>query len=426
MTILIISSAPKHKLFGSIPHELFEGLRSKGHRVKLVVKPYYQHKASDIVSLQGPYDDLLRRAKAKLVRSIGQFAPLLPRTDGNFNVQDYKEEINHFSTNEILKKADVTPDAIIYIFPGGLLNAKNIFELNKATGAPVYWYLMDSAALTGGCHYSWDCMGYTRGCGCCPALYSNDPNDQSALNFRFKKNYFAQSDIRIVCGSSWQYRMAIKSPLFRAERIHKILLSFSPETFHPGSKLSARRILGLPPEAPILFFGATALGEKRKGMRYLVRALQTYKASGAAGSENLRLLVAGSGFPSIERDLPYPTRHLGLLSSDAELATAFQASDCFACPSIEDAGPMMINQAIMCGRPVLAFEMGVAEDLVHRGTTGYRAQLKDSDDLACGLDELLSMNRDTRSYYEQHCRDLALRKYSPQVHINAWEALLHQ
>jgi glycosyltransferase involved in cell wall biosynthesis len=87
---------------------------------------------------------------------------------------------------------------------------------------------------------------------------------------------------------------------------------------------------------------------------------------------------------------------------------------------------MMINQAMMCGRPVLAFEMGVAEDLVHRGTTGYRARLNDSDDLACGLDELLSMNRDTRRHYEQHCRDLALQRYSPQVYINAWEALLHQ
>ena len=56
--------------------------------------------------------------------------------------------------------------------------------------------------------------------------------------------------------------------------------------------------------------------------------------------------------------------------------------------SIEDSGPMMINESIMCGTPVVCFDMGVARDLVHTGRTGYRAALRDSSDLAFGIREV--------------------------------------
>jgi glycosyltransferase involved in cell wall biosynthesis len=47
----------------------------------------------------------------------------------------------------------------------------------------------------------------------------------------------------------------------------------------------------------------------------------------------------------------------------------------------------MINESIMCGTPVVSFRMGVAEDLIINGETGYIVKLKNIRDLANGIDE---------------------------------------
>jgi glycosyltransferase involved in cell wall biosynthesis len=106
---------------------------------------------------------------------------------------------------------------------------------------------------------------------------------------------------------------------------------------------------------------------------------------------------------------------LGLLANNEQLAAAYQAADIFVCPSIEDAGPMMINQSIMTGTPVVSFEMGVALDLVITGETGFRAKLKDSADFARGLNDILQL--DDKAYRKMcsTCRELGLRLFHPSI-----------
>jgi glycosyltransferase involved in cell wall biosynthesis len=45
----------------------------------------------------------------------------------------------------------------------------------------------------------------------------------------------------------------------------------------------------------------------------------------------------------------------------------------------------MISEAMACGTPVAAFEMGSAYDLVNSGITGYRSELKNAEDLSQGI-----------------------------------------
>jgi glycosyltransferase involved in cell wall biosynthesis len=76
---------------------------------------------------------------------------------------------------------------------------------------------------------------------------------------------------------------------------------------------------------------------------------------------------------------------MGRIRDDARLALAYRASDLFVCPSVEDAGPMMIPESMLCGTPVAAFATGGAPDLIRTGETGYLARYKDSGDLAEGI-----------------------------------------
>jgi glycosyltransferase involved in cell wall biosynthesis len=163
-------------------------------------------------------------------------------------------------------------------------------------------------------------------------------------------------------------------------------------------------------------------------MQYLIESLNKLKEivhnSDPDLGRNILLLVAGKGLDSIAGLIPFESVHLGYLDNKHGIASAYQTADLFLCPSIEDSGPMMINQSIMCGTPVVSFEMGVSVDIVISGETGYRAKLRNSDDLAQGIYNVLKLNSDDYNKLSERCRALALRLYSPEVRMEILEELI--
>ena len=116
----------------------------------------------------------------------------------------------------------------------------------------------------------------------------------------------------------------------------------------------------------------------------------------------------------------FPVTRLGYLQGDALLASAYVASDLFVCPSVEESGPMMINESIMCGTPVVSFDMGVAPDLVHSGKTGYRAELKSSADLARGIRQVLDLPPEEARRMSEACREIGLRLCHPTIQVESF------
>jgi glycosyltransferase involved in cell wall biosynthesis len=319
------------------------------------------------------------------------------------------------------------PQVIIIFFAKNFVNAKNIYELYNKTNSSVFWVMFDMAPFTGGCHYAWNCEGYKKNCGSCPGLYSADPFDITYKNLIFKKKFIDKTNIQIIAGSEWQYRQAKESTLFRNKTVHKILISVDPAIFRPTSKLEIRTKLGIPPYKKVIFFGALGLDSDRKGMKYLLESLiilQKQILTGTEIKDNIFLIIAGNGFDKIRDFLPFSYLNLGLLDNTYGIASAYQASDIFVCPSIEDSGPTMINQSLMCGTPVVSFKMGVAFDLVKTGETGYLAKIKDSRDLAQGIYSILSLNSIDYNKLTENCRELALRLCSPEVQIMKFESII--
>jgi glycosyltransferase involved in cell wall biosynthesis len=61
---------------------------------------------------------------------------------------------------------------------------------------------------------------------------------------------------------------------------------------------------------------------------------------------------------------------LGAVMGDLALAEVYRACDFFVSCSIQDAGPMMIGEAMACGRPSIAYPIGIAPDLIEQGRNG--------------------------------------------------------
>lgn len=331
--------------------------------------------------------------------------------------------INNFE--ELLDKLSDKPDIIIAHWISNFTTVEHLYQLSQATEAPVIWYLMDMAPLTGGCHYAWDCEGYMSQCGNCPALYSTKKDDLSFENWKKKRDLIQKMNITIVPATSWLTKQAQTATVFHQKRIVQIMLSVDTEIFKPVPRHSAREKLQLPVDKKIFFLGIHSKEIKRKGLSYLRDALIILSNQANLEKENILIVTAGN-IASIKSflDSTFQHSHLGFLSGDEKLASAYQAADLFICPSIEDSGPMMINEAIMCGTPVVSFEMGVALDLVHTGKTGYRAELKNSEDLAKGINYVLNLSSEQAQKMSEQCRNLGLNLCSPDVQFESFKNLL--
>ena len=427
MNILIISTQNPFKTSGVVAYNLYKGLKDEGNNTKLLIKHYGKYNSKDIFSMETSADVFIKYWKNKFKRILNRLGIVNKKIAINpdYHIQDFDQTVQYYSTKKILKKLKFKPDVIIYLFQQNFLTAKNLYELNKLTGAKIFWYMMDTARLTGACHYSWDCKGYISGCGKCPALYSAKENDQSSINFNYKNKYLSKTDIEIIVATEWQKKKAISSLLFKNKPIHKVLLSIDPNVYTFVPKAQAKEKLEISVDKKVIFFGATSINDNRKGMKYLIDALQILKGSFNLKSDNVLLLIAGNS-ETLFNTLPYELRHLGLLANNEQLASAYQAADVFVCPSIEDAGPMMINQSIMTGTPVVSFEMGVSLDLVITGKTGYRAKLKNSDDLAKGINAILELDDEAFHQMSSNCRELGLKSCHPDLVKKQFEKLFNK
>jgi glycosyltransferase involved in cell wall biosynthesis len=425
MNILLFNATNPYLASGIVALNLFNEFKKNNHNVRLVTNNYSPDYPEGIISMESFYHsywkscdlryklDGLKR-KLKLVRDINK--------DSKFDFFEFHEHKLFYKTKSLLKKAKINPDVIIILFAKKLINTKNIYELYEKTGAQIYWLMYDMAPLTGGCHYAWECKGYQNNCGTCPGLLSSDSFDSTYHNLLYKKKYIDKTKIHLIAASEWQFRQAKASSLFRDKKIHKILLSADPNVYKPGNKIAERLKIGLPATKKIIFFGAIELTEERKGMLYLLESLKIFKKeiSNTPIENEILLLIAGREIGGIKDDLPFEYHYLGMLDNTG-IAAAYRLADVFLCPSIEDSGPTMINQAIVSGTPVISFEMGVALDLVITGKTGYRAKIRDSYDLAKGLYNVLSMTDENFNELSKNCRELGRKYCEPETQIKIFE-----
>lgn len=375
-------------------------LQESGMMSYLVVKESKNENSQAVVYANSQYDKLT----GKLMRSLNK-----QRFPDAAFVYDYyfynkHERCTTVSAKKLLQQIPAKPDVIITYWVTDFINAYILNELYQLTRARIYCFLVDNAPLTGGCHYPWDCQGFKQACMDCPAILADHEKNLASQNLAFKKKYLPES-AKAVAFSNSDYDRACQSALFRDRQVLK-LIGFVDETkFTVGNRMAAQAYFSLPTDKKIIFFGASSLKEKRKGISLLARAFSTLP------TDNICVLVAGEWAVPLGGML---VKQVGYLSEEA-LILAYQAADVFVCPSLEDSGPMMINQALMCGTPVVAFDTGVAQDLVLTGQTGYRAQPGNVADLAWGIQSVLDLPEEQYANLAAGCREFAKKTFSRGV-----------
>ncbi len=344
---------------------IHRALLAEGHDSVAYVIKQKRHDIPALVDarkLLGPFEQLawgLGRAWAKLRRL--HLKPV--------GVYDFDAEAN-FPAGPIVRDARARAekwDLVLVHWSGAFVRPETIQEIAGALGARVALWQVDMAHATGGCHSTLGCQKYQTGCGACPLLASSDPQDVSSVQAARRARIWKELGAVVLAPSGWSARQAKESFTLGGLELRTFPIPLDLAVLKPAAdQLNVRRELGLPADGRIVLVRALDPTLTYKGFGLFLEALKQLDAQGVV----LHVAIIGDrGF------IPVGFRHittteLGPQLGDAALARTYQAADFFVSPSTNETGPMMAGEAMACGRPLIAYPIGIAPDLIEQGRNG--------------------------------------------------------
>ena len=297
------------------------------------------------------------------------------------------------------------PDVINFHNIYNFTNFKNISKLSA--NYPIVFTLHDMRILTGGCHYSLGCKNYLQNCENCPAVFAF--KKYVSKEFKIQKSTFLKmKNIAIVTPSKWLLNEVENSYLADiANQINYIPNVSEIETTNYQKEIN--------PILQIVFI-ADDISEEKKGLRYLIKALETVNFK-------YELHIIGAGL--------VPSNRLGSninlhgKKNRLFINRLLRESDLLVVPSIQDNFPNVILEGVTQGIAILATNVGGMSDLPDDTFIIVEPTIKD---LTVGLNkyfenkEQIDRNnvRNYKSFAQQFSPDLVAEKYR-NVYLNLLE-----
>lgn len=270
----------------------------------------------------------------------------------------------------------------------------SIEEIGRLT-MPLVWTLHDQWAFCGAEHYTRPpqsnetessderfVLGYPS---------SSRPNEESGPDLTrrtwLRKKHAWKRPIHIVTPSNWMAECTRRSALMEDWPIKVIPYPIDLTIWAPLNQQQARAILQLPPDRPLVLFGAVGgTVDTRKGADLMLKALQKLKAEVEHTTlGQLELVVFGQSKPTEQPDLGFPIHYSGRLNDNISLRLLYAAADVMVVPSRQEAFGQTASEAQACGTPVVAFRTGGLVDIIDERVTGALAEPFDPSSLAQSL-----------------------------------------
>jgi glycosyltransferase involved in cell wall biosynthesis len=399
---------------------LLKALVSQKADARLLV----QHKKTGGERIEGIVKDFVSRLKAN-ADFLRERIPFILFHERDKSVRFAFSTANagtSIKNHSLVKDADIIH---LHWTNSGFLSIADLKEL-VATGKPIVWTLHDMWAFTGGCHYSGTCDHFIHQCGNCPFLRDADEDDISNQGWLRKAALYKDAgNITFVTCSKWLATVGKQSSLISNFRIEAIPNPIDINVFSPRNKNAARQKWGIADGAKIILFGAANINDRRKGISYLVEALNVLKKEYAKG-RNIEMVIFGKNKHFDVSELPFKVHELNLLTSADDLAEVYSLADVFVTPSLEDNLPNTIMESLSCGTPVVAFDTGGIPEMIDHQLNGYLARFKDAADMAKGIYDTLNGGQQLSINARQKVLDNYTNEKVGNQYINLYQSLLNR
>jgi glycosyltransferase involved in cell wall biosynthesis len=231
-------------------------------------------------------------------------------------------------------------------------------------------------------------------------LRGNEPKHSRSRMERFWMAWALRRASRVFTVSGRLRRFAIELGA-EASRVHVIPNGIDASVFFPRDRMACRLKHGLASDRPLIV-SAGALVE-RKGHHRIMQALASLPAAEARPV----LAIAGGRGPEgeYEAQLRNLASSLGLADSvrflgpvEAEtVAEIMSAADVFCLASTNEGWPNVVHEALACGTPVVATDVGAVPDMLAGGRYGVIVPINDSPALQRALEEALRQRWDRQA-----------------------------
>jgi glycosyltransferase involved in cell wall biosynthesis len=325
------------------------------------------------------------------------------KSKGRFTFPSFGENL---AKNKLIKECDVIN---LHWISGAFLSLNSLEQL-KQLNKPIVWTQHDMWAFTGGCHYTAGCEKFITSCSICPKLIFKSENDFSAKIFKRKKVIFDQMNLTLVSSSNWLAEESMRSELLRTKNSHVIPTPIDFNIYTNINKEKARTDLRLPLGKKLILAGAMNLEDERKGFHFLIEALQNIYNSNNKLCSELELVVFGKLDETVFNKIPFKVHQLGRLNNEDDIVKAYNTADIYLAPSLEDNLPNTIMEAMSCGIPVVAFNVGGIPDMIDHNTNGILATLLSSEELANGI-KLLLNDDSLRKNFSNSAREKVIKNF---------------
>lgn len=226
-----------------------------------------------------------------------------------------------------------------------------------------------------------------------PLLLTVYGEDITRFSKEMFSNYLTEFTLKnsdaIICQSKFLEK-EINSIGIHNKKFFIIPMGVLTSEFKPENKDDHRKILNLPLNKKIILFVGHLV--TRKGVEYLIRAIES------VSKENKNVLCCIIGKGPLEDDLKKLTSELKLneyikflgQKNHSEVAQYMNACDILVLPSLNEGLPVVLCEALACGKPVVATDVAGTPELVDKDV-GYLVKPKDAVDLAKKI--ILALNK---------------------------------
>jgi len=319
-----------------------------------------------------------------------------------------------FSTLDITKHPLVKQADIIHLHwvARGLLNYETFF---KDTNKKIVWTLHDMNPFTGGCHHADGCIGFQSNCFPCPQLKNTIDESLAGKVLQLKNNAlkaFPINNLLVVTPSLWLKNLTQKSLVLNKFITEQIYNGVNSEVFNYSNKQEAREELQLPLDAKIILFTALDIANHRKGMQPLLSALANVK-------HQQEIILCTLGHQNLQ--LPNCIS-FGYINDENKLALVYAAADVFVLPSLAENFPNSITEALLCGTPVVAYNVGGIPEQINE-QNGILVTVGSTIELANAIERILN---NPESYDARQIQKEAKDKFGITKIVHQYKNLYEQ
>lgn len=222
---------------------------------------------------------------------------------------------------------------------------------------------------------------------------------------------FVRSLDAVIAVSTMVRDETIKGFFVKKEKIFVVWNGIDTEKYMPCNKLDAiKERYGIKNEKIILALGRL---EQEKGTQFAIHALPRIIKE----IQDVKLVIVGSG--KYLNELKYLAYKLNIERnvifsgniSDSEILMHYNLADVFITPTIRVEGlPLVIAEAMACGKPVIASNIGGIPDMVEEGVNGFLIPPGDVKALEEKILEILS-NKELANKLGANARRTVLERF---------------